>query len=902
MKQFSAAILNLLITFPFAGLIIFPAYTQAQDLFINDNITISAIDPPEEVDNVFYNNSSKLTITGTLIVNNDFYIDQNNASLELGEGARLIVYGNFIANNKVNITLQKDSYLFVFGDFSKGGAPNQDVIIIDNAKIYILGNGNNWGENLTSCSGTYNGTTSNVNDTCDFGNEEAYENNQDEFPDDLIEQLNCYDLSDISDQPVCEGAMATFTVSSIPDVKYEWQEKNGDADWITVGSDSNIYTTLNTSIEDNGKLYRVIVRPTGNNPSCNISISRKVSLSVQPWGIWKGEVDTNWNNKNNWSCNTLPTLETNVIIPENLVSGNYPLVSAGNNALAKDLIIETGAIVTVTDNWLRIAGVVQNSGSFNAVTGSISFEGTAAQSIPSETFDNNQIENLQIYNTSGVTLEGTLEITGILKITSGAFNTGNSLTLISSAEKTALIDGSGIGEVTGTVTMQRYLDPAYGYKYFSSPFSETKAGDFTDIDFTADFPNFYRYDENRSLVLGENRNDATGWEAITDPISTLNNMEGYALNFGANNNPTLVELTGVVNNGSYTRVLENNNREYTRGFHLIGNPYPSPIDWNSNEGWDKTNIEDGIYFFTAGETQYTGTYTSYINGISSTDGKSSGIIPSMQGFFVKVTDPAEGVSKVTGSLGITNKARVTDFAQEFLKTREQEEKPLLRLTAAFEGAGNKDAMVVYFSANYGTKFNKGTDAHKLMNTDASVPNLYSLSEDNINLSINALPFPGLGSYEKIPLGIKAENSGRMHIELADLQKIPSNWNIYLIDKEKRIGQDLRKKSSYSFSIKEGEHHERFQLLFSKEKISDPAIAFDEKFSVESRDFIKVKLNLEEGEKGEIRISTLTGQLLEVKEGRGKEQVEFSSITSSGIYFINLYVNDQRYSKKVLVNK
>src|SRR5690606_10299861 len=117
--------------------------------------------------------------------------------------------------------------------------------------------------------------------------------------------------------------------------------------------------------------------------------------------------------------------------------------------------------------------------------------------------------------------------------------------------------------------------------------------------------------------------------------------------------------------------------EFTRGFHLIGNPYPSPIDWNASEGWTKLNVENGIYFFTAGTTQYTGTYTSYVNGISSTDGKSSNIIPSMQGFFVKVTNPAAGASKVTGSLSINNKARVNDFSQQFLKTREAEERSLL---------------------------------------------------------------------------------------------------------------------------------------------------------------------------------------------------------------------------------
>lgn len=626
------------------------------------------------------------------------------------------------------------------------------------------------------------------------------------------------------------------------------------------------------------------------------------TIEVNNEWIWTGAQDTNWNNPNNWSCNTLPTRLTDVLIPNNLVSGNYPLVSAGNNALAKDLIIENGASVTVSENWLRIAGEVQNFGSFNAISGSVSFEGSVAQTIPDGTFDTDRIENLRIDNTSGVVSQGPLEITGILKVTNGNFNSGNALTLISTAGKTALIDGAGMGEVLGTVSMQRYLDVAYGYKYFSTPFNATRAGDFNDINLSASFPNFYSYNEDRSLGTGVERTDATGWEAITNISAPINVLEGYALNFGVSTTPKTVSLNGVVNNGSYTRTMENNNREFTRGFHLIGNPYPSPIDWNASEGWTKLNVENGIYFFTAGTTQYTGTYTSYVNGISSTDGKSSNIIPSMQGFFVKVTNPAQGASKVTGSLTINNKARVNDFSQQFLKTREAEERSLLRLTAAFEGSIDKDAMVLYFSSNYQTVFNKETDAHKLMNTDVSVPNLYSLSEDKVNLSINALPPPESALYDKIPLGITAEKSGRMEINLSHLQNIPGHWYIYLIDKERRIGQDLRKKSTFSFNIKEGKHHDRFQLMFSREMVIDPDLIFDDKFSVASNDFLQVSLNLEEGQTGELRVNTVNGQLLDVKEGRGKEVVEFRSITSTGIYFVTLYVDGQIFSKKVMVNK
>ncbi|OEY71216.1 hypothetical protein SAMN05660445_01377 [Salegentibacter salarius] len=967
----------------------------AQDLLIgNDDITISAVDPPREVDNVIYSKNSKLTITGTLIVNGEFNMDINGASLELGEGGRLIVYGNFIAHNKVNITLKKDSYLIVYGDFTKGGSSGQDLVIIDNAKIYILGNGDNWGGNFTGCGGQYDGTTTTQGDDCDFGNEEDFENNQDEFPDDLVEQLNCYDLTAISDQVVCEGGTATFTVPELADVTYEWQEKSGDDDWQTViiDSTSNSYSIPNTSVENSGNLYRLIVKPTDPaNSNCKISISRNVLLTVDnlpvpivssnspvcqgsdiqlisstisgvtyqwsgPNGFtsneqnpvipnanqvnagnyslvvtnandcssiikyvtivvkdewkWTGAENTNWNNTNNWSCNSLPTLEIDVLIPENLASGNYPEINPGTNAFAKDLVIENTASVLVNDNWLRIAGNLTNNGVLNTFTGSISFEGTSAQIIPNSAFENNRIRNLNIDNSSGVTSEAIIEVTGTLKVENGNFDTGNELTLISDENQTALIDGTGNGEVIGLVSMQRYLDKAFGYKYFSAPFQNSIVYDFAPyMDFedpVTGFTHFYRYEENRridSLDL-----DATGWEAYITPGNSLNVTEGYALNFGTSTASQTIELSGEVNHGTIpARQLENNHREHTKGFHLVGNPYPSPIDWNASQGWTRDNIDDGIYFFTASDdNQYTGTYTAYVNDVSTgepiSDGSSPSIIPSMQGFFIKVSD-SDTQDLVTGSFGMNNNVRVTNFEQEFYRSQITEQKSLVRLESGFKGANRKDPMVIYFSSYATPNFEKEMDAHKLMNTDPAVPSFYNITEDQKELAINAIPFPESRSYKKIPLGIKADQNGQMHINLSAIENLSPNFNIYLIDHVKSIGQNLSKNPEYTFNIKAGTHNSRFELMFSEEEVSSPAIAFNEPFDVKVEDGnVVIELNLEESQQGILRASTITGQILQIKEGRGKDQVTFDGITSDGVYIINLQVGKARHAKKVVIKK
>ncbi|WP_198036110.1 SUEL-type lectin domain-containing protein [Salegentibacter sp. T436] len=686
-------------------------------------------------------------------------------------------------------------------------------------------------------------------------------------------------------------------------ISYTWQlSTEGPASGFADAPGNNNQQNYNPGILNTDIWLKRIV----NSGSCT-NESPVLYIPVQEENTWTGAENTNWNNSANWSCNALPTLETDVLIPENLPSNNYPKINSGVNAYTKNLSIENNASVMVEENWLRIAGDLTNNGILNTVTGNISFQGASAQTIPSTAFQYNRIQNLRIDNTSGVNSQATIEITGTLNVVEGNFDTGNGLTLISDENQTALISGAGNGEVIGIVKMQRYLDKAFGYKYFSSPFQNSTVGDFAPyMDFedpVTGFPHFYSYNENRNININDIVRDATGWEVYTTTTNSLNNAEGYALNFGTSTASQTIELSGEVNNGTIpTRQLENNHREYTRGFHLVGNPYPSPIDWDASQGWTKTNIDDGIYFFTASDTsQYTGTYSAYVNQVSTTDGKSSNIIPSMQGFFIKVMD-SDTQDVMTGSFGMDNRVRINDFEQEFLRTQE-DLKPLIRLEAGFKTSIQQDPMVIYFSSYATPNFEKEMDAHKLMNTDPAVPSFYNITENKKELAINAIPFPESRSYKKIPLGIKADENGEMKINLVSVENFNSNFNIYLIDHEKGKGQNLRNNPEYSFNLQAGTHNSRFELMFSEERVTSPAIAFNEPFDVEVENGdVVVKMNLEENQEGILRASSMTGQILQIKEAGGKDEVIFEGITSEGVYIINLQVGKAYYGKKVLIKK
>ena len=172
-------------------------------------------------------------------------------------------------------------------------------------------------------------------------------------------------------------------------------------------------------------------------------------------GSWNGSVDDNWNNPANWDCNQVPTLSSNVVIAAS--KPHYPNISTASVDYANNITIQSGASVTVAGNTLEIAGTISNSGTFTATSGIIEMIGSGAQTIPANTFAGNTIMDLKINNSAGVTLAGALNITGIVRPTLGTLNSGGFLTLLSTATQTALISGTGSGQVSGTVQMQRYV-------------------------------------------------------------------------------------------------------------------------------------------------------------------------------------------------------------------------------------------------------------------------------------------------------------------------------------------------------------------------------------------------------------------------------------------------------------
>ena len=605
--------------------------------------------------------------------------------------------------------------------------------------------------------------------------------------------------------------------------------------------------------------------------------------------VWTGDVNSDWNNSANWSCGFIPAITTIVQIPD---VPNKPVLGGGAIGTVNDIIIDFGSSLTITGNTLQISGTITNNGTFDATLGTIELAGATTQTIEAGLFASNTIEGLTINNAAGAILQGTLNITGVLSATTGDFNTGGFLTLVSSATQTALIDGSGTGEVTGNITMQRYLPSGFGYKYFSSPFQAAIVNEFgDDMDLFAAFPTFYAYDESL---------ETAGWVSYVNPTNTLTPLSGYAVNCGPNLAPLTVDVSGIVNNGPLSRTMYNSNKTYTQGFNLYGNPYPSPIDWDAASGWTKTNIDNALYYFKAGGVdQYSGVYSSYINGISS-DGQATNIIPSMQGFFVHVTD---GVYPVTGTLGMNNAVRVNDLTHPFLKTNEESNSLFFRLTTTYtDSPRSSDPMVIYFNDNATMEFDSDYDALKLMNTDLEMTNLYARLPDGTKLSINALPVMD-DSLMIIPLGLNIYRNGDIRFRITDFENLLVDMKIYLHDAQTGINQNLLPDQEYKVNLQPGEYTSRFSLRLLNSPLDLPEIDPSDFFSIySSNGFLEANIGYLGGNEGVLSMFDLAGRKLFSQKVFEHGKYTFNPGVSDGIYIVTLLSGDVVDTKKILIKK
>ncbi|GAA4352171.1 hypothetical protein GCM10023185_11570 [Hymenobacter saemangeumensis] len=486
-------------------------------------------------------------------------------------------------------------------------------------------------------------------------------------------------------------------------------------------------------------------------------------------------------------------------------SGNFVLADGGELRICNTSGITTsgatGAVqLTGTRTYSPLASYVYNATSSQS-TGS---------GLPA------QVMNLTTTNSSNLTLTQPVSVLREVRLTAAGnivTTATNTLTLLSDTPGTALIVSTSTGTVTGAGgVLQRAITSGalVGYRHYSSPVQSTTFADLTAPTYTpvvnpayntaadpgnvSPFPTVFGYNQDRiATVTSPYGSFDKGWFSPSALTDVMQPTRGYTANV-----PTtaLVDLRGTFNNGTQNSGALNRGTDPEAGWHLLGNPYPAPLDWSTVTAAQRPGMDAAMYVYSA-TSQYRGFYRTYVNGVGE-----SPLVNAGQGYFVRVS-----AAGTPGAVNLTNANRVTSFgAQPGFGRSTADTRPQLKLQL-LGGSQVGDEAIVYFDAAATAGVDAATDAVKLANPSGW--NLASLA-GNVELAINGLA-PVAGTEVIVPLALRVPQAGAFAFEAATLANFGTG-TVYLRDAQTGTQLLLSAGSRYAFTLA-GTSTTRFSLVF-----------------------------------------------------------------------------------------
>ncbi|HQQ82613.1 MAG TPA: T9SS type A sorting domain-containing protein [Cyclobacteriaceae bacterium] len=486
--------------------------------------------------------------------------------------------------------------------------------------------------------------------------------------------------------------------------------------------------------------------------------------------------------------------------------------------------IAIGATGTLTaPTTLNVAGNFTNNGSFNRGAGTVVFNGSGTQSISGTAVTD--FNNITVSNNSNApavqvltnqNLRGVLTLSGTNTVFD-ADGAGSAIFKIMSTGDSPTSDG-GIAtlpsgtSVTGQVTVQRYMSLEGTnnriFRYISSPVQSAPVSQLQAfIPVTGTFTGSSACSgctTNASMTYyNESVTTDTNGSGIADlndgyvnyPVAanseTFVTGVGYKVFIRGNVAPlstagtALWELRGTVNSGNISLPVSftSSGTLANDGWNLVGNPYPSTIDWNA-AGWTKSNVNNSTYILDNGLA--TPVFATY-NGSVGTNGGSR-YIAAGQAFWVKSDGPGSPTLSVTEAVKVAGTQ--TTFFREALPEN------ILRVTLK-QGAV-ADEIVLQFTDQSSVAFDSQLDAKKLQNPTTF--NLASLSSDNVKLAINAMPM-SQDCFSSIKLDVSNVPAGSYSLNFSDFETFTNNLTrLVLVDAFTGQQIDIRQSVSYAFQV------------------------------------------------------------------------------------------------------
>ena len=460
---------------------------------------------------------------------------------------------------------------------------------------------------------------------------------------------------------------------------------------------------------------------------------------------------------------------------DNFIIQSGHQVSMSGLMSAKNFTLSTNALLDPGSNDAFIFGDFTNNGSVVNGAGTIHFKGNSSQTISSAsdiTLSNVNIDN----DGNSVTFNGPAEmlITNAIRVDEGTFNSGDKLTLVSTATSTGAVGTiANSADFIGDITLQRHIPAMGNYIYgsyigFGSPLLNQTIADWDDDIITSgfvgsDYPppypftNIYWFDETLSGTI------ANGYVPVTSLSEQVAHDKGY---FVYLQTPAqMVDVKGAIQKHSFDTYLSYTDFGQTTidGWNLLVNQYPSEVDFRS-----MANNGSGVssYSLFDAESNNFRAYNAFLN-----IGTAPRYIASSQAFFVKASAPSAYLHY--------DETYKTTQGVAFERTEEEEEEEntpniVFEITSS---NGSFDQSILAFNQNTSYNYENISDILKINSSDNLATELALLSADQQLLTLNCIPF----GETSVPVYVKLPAAGNFTFKVNSTNNLPDNFCLWVED-------------------------------------------------------------------------------------------------------------------------
>ncbi|WP_312765051.1 InlB B-repeat-containing protein [Epilithonimonas sp.] len=558
------------------------------------------------------------------------------------------------------------------------------------------------------------------------------------------------------------------------------------------------------------------------------------------------------------------------------------------------IVLETGSTIDYTGN----NQIVTNELDYHNLT--ISTAGTKTAS-----------PGTVVANGLTTVSAGTLKIsetedhttTNVLYAHKGIANLGGTVSFGSNAQLMQDADAVNGGNISSA---RKSKLPKMGYTYWSSPVSSQNLYAFSNGGQTGGTPKnrFWVYDEATNLFKN------TGAFLLNDS-SVFESGRGYAIrgmdDFGATTPAVSHEFlfTGVPNNGNVSfQYLKWTNDD--KGYNLVGNPYPSNIDFDGLYNANASKIHPIAYFWTNNDMSVTQQQSNYAgnnyaiynltggspavqvegdpNQPSSGSMAPTNIIKVGQGFIVKTKT---GMNDQP--LDFANTIRLTDNGV-FFNNKLDMEKDRFWLKMISPTNISNTLLLGYMPA--------ATNGYEL----AYDTELFIIGSDSFYSLLDGkkLGIQGRTSFvkdDRVALGNVYSQNGNYRIAVIDKQGIFANGqSIYLKDKLLNKVVEITN-TDYIFQAVKGTDNTRFEIIYKAEDVLNVGNASKTDLIVykdHNEQVIRSSKRL-----GKIEVYDASGKLMQVLNVNGTETRIDTSAFSTGVYILKIENSGDVKTKKFI---